>query len=435
MKIRVFQSDKGDCLLVTSASGTHRVLVDGGTTASYTAHVAPALGKLAKEKKALDAVYVSHIDDDHIAGVLRMMDDLMDWRVFDFQSKHGNNHVKEPTSHRPPEVGKIWHNAFHELLGDNVGPITDMLAASSSILGSNKRALSNGAFLEQSELALSKNQALQLVHRVSGEQLDIAVNPEFKQKLMVIKSGSPKLAVGSMRFSIIGPFEQDLKKLRDEWNQWLRDNQEIVADIRRKAKADKDLLTSDVDRLLAPITAHSEALLSAQLAFAKGLGNRGAVTTPNLASLMFLVMEGDQKILLTGDGHADDAIKGLEHLGELKNSDGLHVNVIKVPHHGSEHNMTPEFAERVTADHYIFCGNGFSTNPEIDVIDLLVNKRREAFPKRPFTLWFNSTSALSKKYAKHMKAVEKNVDAHVKNGGDKVRAKRISGSFMDVSLG
>ena len=47
MKIRVFQSDKGDCLLLTSASGKNRVLVDGGMSSSYTKHVAPALAKLS----------------------------------------------------------------------------------------------------------------------------------------------------------------------------------------------------------------------------------------------------------------------------------------------------------------------------------------------------------------------------------------------------
>ena len=42
----------------------------------------------------------------------------------------------------------------------------------------------------------------------------------------------------------------------------------------------------------------------------------------------------------------------------------LHVDVLKVPHHGAEFNMSTPFAQAVTADDYIFCGNGFATNPE-----------------------------------------------------------------------
>lgn len=432
MKIRVFQSDKGDCLLLTSDAGTHRILVDGGMASSYSEHVAPALEKLTKAKKALDVVYVSHIDDDHIGGVLRMMDDLMDWRVFDFQRKNHNSHAKPPKSPRPPEVKAIWHNAFHELLGDNTGAIADMLAASAPIIAASRHGMSSRAFEQQSVFALSKKQALQLVNRVGPDQLDIRVNPEFKHKLMLIGKTQPALKVGKISFKIIGPFERDLKKLRDEWNDWLRESEEIIKEIRRKAKADAAELTSDVDRLLAPLTAHADEFLEAQTALAKKLGQRSLVTTPNLASLMLYAEEGNQKVLLTGDGHADDAMKGLDHYGLLQDG-AVHVDVLKVPHHGSEHNMTETFAQKITADDYIFCGNGFSTNPEIDVIDAIVMGRRKAFPNKSFTLWFNSSSAITKPtFKKHMQAVEKCVSDHVKKSGGKVKTKFIASSFIDV---
>jgi len=437
MKIRVFQSDKGDCLLVTSASGKNRILVDGGMTASFKEHVAPALGKLSAAKQALDVVYVSHIDDDHIAGILQLMNDLMDWRVFDFQTKHlkaGDKPPKKPKSPRPPEVGRIWHNAFHELLKDNAGEIGDLLAASAAVLSASHRPMGKAIFEQHSGLALSKTQALQLVRRTGADQLAIPVNPEFKHKLMLLLAANPpKLKVGTMEFIVIGPAEADLAKLRDEWNDWLRTNKETLADIRRKAKADEDLLKSDVDRLLAPLTRQASSFVDSQIAFGKKLGTRSEVTTPNLASLMFFVRDGNQTLLLTGDGHADDALKGLKQRQLLDANGKLHVDVLKVPHHGSEHNMTPAFAAAVTADDYIFCGNGFATNPETDVIDLLVKERRKAFPQKPFTLWFNSTSKLTQPdFRAHMQSVEKNVAAHVKAGAGKVKARWISGSFMDL---
>jgi hypothetical protein len=236
-----------------------------------------------------------------------------------------------------------------------------------------------------------------------------------------------------MEFVLIGPSDADLKKLRDEWNDWLRENRNALAEVRRKAKADEDRLKSDVDRLLAPLTMQANEFVDLQLALAKRLGERGKVTLPNLASLMFLAREGKQTILLTGDGHADDALKGLAQRGLLDANGKLHVDVIKVPHHGSEHNMTPKFARSVTADDYIFCGNGFATNPELDVIDLIVRERKKALPQRRFTLWFNSTEALTRAENKaHMRAVRRNVEAHVEGGGGKVRARWISGSFMDL---
>src|SRR5262245_20700577 len=327
----------------------------------------------------------------------------------------------------------VRHNAFHELLKDNAGEISDMLAASAAILSTSGRPMSKAIFEQHRELALSKTQALQLVRRTGPDQLDIPVNPEFKHKLMLLKSNSPKLKVGPMEFLIMGPSEADLKTLRDEWNEWLRQNKNTLAEIRRKAKQDEDRLKSDVDRLLAPLTMQTNDFVDFQIAFAKKLGDRAKVTTPNLASLMFFVREGSQTVLLTGDGHADDFLKGLKACSLLDANGKLHVDVLKVPHHGSEHNMTKEFAQAITADDYIFCGNGFSTNPETDVIDLLVKERKKAFPSRPFTLWFNSTSKLTHpQFKKHMQAVERNVAGHVKAGAGKVRAKFISGSFMDL---
>src|SRR4028118_441320 len=101
MKLTVFQSDKGECLLLEGDAGG-RILVDGGMRDSYTAHVAPALGKLREKKQTIDVVYVSHIDQDHISGILQMMDDEVDWRIHDYQLKHGNPTHQPPASPRPP---------------------------------------------------------------------------------------------------------------------------------------------------------------------------------------------------------------------------------------------------------------------------------------------------------------------------------------------
>ena len=95
MKIKVFQSDKGDCFLISnkpSGGKPFHMLVDGGMRDSYTKHVASALfdelklNNAKKEKREkLNLVYVSHIDQDHISGVLQLFDDLKDWRIFDFR--------------------------------------------------------------------------------------------------------------------------------------------------------------------------------------------------------------------------------------------------------------------------------------------------------------------------------------------------------------
>ena len=55
MKLTIFQSGKGDCLLLTSkGTSPKRILIDGGMYDAYTEHVSPALGQLQQQGKNLD---------------------------------------------------------------------------------------------------------------------------------------------------------------------------------------------------------------------------------------------------------------------------------------------------------------------------------------------------------------------------------------------
>jgi beta-lactamase superfamily II metal-dependent hydrolase len=400
VKLTVFQSDKGDCLLLTGAGG-ERVLVDGGMAASYSTHVAPALGALAAQGKFLDLVYVSHIDQDHISGVLQLMDDLVAWRVHDFQLAHGNPTHKAPKAPRPPDVKAVWNNAFHDQVGKNSGAVESMLAASAAVLsGSDDDALQAVAERNQA-LANSIPEALQLSRRIADGQLGIPLNAPWDGKLAMVREDAGAIAVGGVSFFVLAPFEADLKKLRSDWNKWLTANQEVVDAIRTKAQEDRALLGNEVVRLVARLTAE-----------AKVLGNRKRVTPPNLASLMLLAEEQGKTVLLSGDGHRDDILKGLEHQGKLDAQGRLHVNVLKVQHHGSEHNIDEAFCRAVTADDYVFCGNGFSLNPDLDVVEVLVRARLDVDP-RPFKLWFNNRSTVPGKAADRaqMKKVEDLVTA------------------------
>src|SRR5262245_45758689 len=134
MKLTAFQSDKGDCLLLETADEKNRMLIDGGMKRAYSEHVASAMGALRDAKKRLDIVYISHVDDDHIAGILQLLNDEADWRVHEHQLKNGNPHHPEPDGPRPPQVDKIFHNAFHDQVGKNSGEIENMLAATAAIL-------------------------------------------------------------------------------------------------------------------------------------------------------------------------------------------------------------------------------------------------------------------------------------------------------------
>jgi hypothetical protein len=237
--------------------------------------------------------------------------------------------------------------------------------------------------------------------RISAEQLDIPLNEN--NKLMLVRDGQAPFKFGDLKVHVIAPFAEDVQKFREDWNDWLEANKDKVKELKAKARADARDISSELERLTMPLATDVSEL-----------GDRSLVTPPNLASIMLFVEDGNRQALLTGDGHADDVIKGLETTGLMPPGGSMHIDVLKVPHHGSEHNMTPDFAKRITADHYIFCGNGFSGNPEPVVVDVLFNARVQdgAGPSRNFKFWFNSSKAMAAglpSRARHMGKLETKV--------------------------
>jgi len=413
MKLTVFPSGKGDCLLLEGDAGG-RILVDGGVPASYRLSVSPALGALRAKKKELDLVYVSHIDEDHIGGVLELFDEEVAWRVHEFQRAQGNTAHKPPEHARPPVVRKIWHNAFHEQLDRNSGPVEEALAAMAPVLGASESADLRAIAMAQADLGASIRQAIKVSRRIGPKQLSIPLNPESGGKLMMRRAGQPPIALGSMTLAVLGPSKDDLTRLRKDWNTWLENNAKALKSIREQAQKDEDRLgTGDVSRLAF--------ILAMQ---ARAFGDPSSVTPPNLASLTLLAREGDQAILLTGDARGDQILAGLSATGQLPDEGPLHVNVLKVQHHGSENNIDEAFCDAVTADHYVFCGNGEHENPDLRVVELIASRRLARADGSKFKFWFSSSSTASTNAdgARHMTEVEDLVDDLRGSSGGRLRA-------------
>ncbi len=96
---------------------------------------------------------------------------------------------------------------------------------------------------------------------------------------------------------------------------------------------------------------------------------------PNLSSIVVLAELGGKSILLTGDARGDKILEGMELVGLIEKDGKRHVDILKVPHHGSDNNMETIFFQRVTADHYVFSGDGEHGNPERATLEMLLEAR------------------------------------------------------------
>jgi Metallo-beta-lactamase superfamily len=430
MDVTIFQAGKGDCLLLR-AGGTN-ILVDGGMREAYKEHIAAALGALRSEGEELDLLYVSHIDQDHISGVLQLMDDELAWRVFRLQRRRpGAGRAKEPSGPRPPKVRRLWHNAFQDQVRANEGEIEELLAVNAMVIEASDRSDLRIEAALQRELATSVPEGIELSARASDEQLGIPVNRQFRGRLALVRENQRPIRVGAFKLTVIGPFAEDLDVLRKKWNKWLEKHRPQLEDLRRRLREDARRLT----------TSELEAVPQPLLEAASKLGDRRDVTPPNLASLMLLAEADGRTVLLTGDGHATDIAKGLRQAGRLDAQGRMHVDVLKVQHHGAKANITPAFARNITADTYVFCGDGEHDNPEPEVVRLIIDARlgtREtpaAGPRRRFKLLFNSSARSSpERFQVHMQRLEDEVAKRARAGDGRLKFSFENGSSSSFSL-
>lgn len=401
MKIEIFPSASGDCVLLTS-SDDKRLLADAGLPKAYEDFIATPLSALRSANKAIDIAYVSHIDRDHIGGILRMLDHEVEWRAF-VHMQGISRRRRQPAAPRPPEIREIWHNAFLEdiqatrdinlgtALGASAGALT---SANAMGLGSPETAY-HAARAEM--LALSVGDAIEVNWRIGAGQLDIPLNSPAGGKLLTASRPGRPVPLGALTITVLGPTEKELRVLKQSWLKWLDENTRELARLRQQH-------SRDVERL--GIGASPGAL--AALAHRLGSEVETDVTPPNLASLVLLVEENGKRVLLTGDAGDESLIRYLEAANLFDASGKIEVDVLKVPHHGALNAYSQAFVKRVRAQHYIFCGDGDNHNPEPDVVKgyLRAVAADPLSGGRTTTFWFNWSRARATEFTDLWDTVE-----------------------------
>lgn len=342
----VLRARKGDCLVLHygSEDEPHLMLIDGGPSGVY-----PKLKRRMEdlrgfreldEKDALpvDVVIVSHIDDDHVKGILELTRDQL-----------GNN---------PGlllDVSSLWHNTFDDILAAMPEELLVDFASDAFEASAGRSAAFNGIELDEESDEDDARQAIEVLASISqGRQLrddraalqekSIArrqwrLNHKFHGKVITAASESIMLD-GGLKISVAGPMQAELKALQDAHGKWLSEQKE------GKKKSPEAMLAAFVDK-----------------------------SVPNLSSIVVLAELSGKSMLLTGDARGDKILEGLELARLLKPGGKRKVDLLKVPHHGSSNNMEADFFERLPAEHYVFSGDGEHGNPERETLEMLLEAR------------------------------------------------------------
>jgi metallo-beta-lactamase superfamily protein len=313
-RLKAVQAAFGDCLLLEYGTDSSRfILIDGGPPDVFPTHLRPELEQIAQSGAPIDLVVLSHVDTDHVAG-------LLDY----FAELRLNNHGL-------PVPPRLWHNSFTATIDPN-GIIQPRLAALHAQMAAGVMSATELVVEGIAEGASLRTQAL---------ALQLPINGGFPSDLITVDNAPGPIVFDNLELTIVGPTQANLDALQQKWIEWLDANEDSILSGNPFVMANSD----------------------------------GSVN--NLSSIMFFAKADNRTMLLTGDGRSDHLLDGLGQAGLLDANGGMHVDLLKLPHHGSNRNITKTFFRKVTADKYVASANGRDDNPDLATLIWLVEAARD----------------------------------------------------------
>ena len=297
LRLHTLQAGHGDCLAIEYGDGPkqqHVVVIDGGVAGETT----PALKKLlnAWPDAQIELLIVSHIDDDHIAGAIRLLKD-----------KGLRARIKD-----------IWFNGATKQQGNEL----------------EKLGFKKGDKLE--EMLADKSLKLPWNRTFSGA--DVVVDTS--------KVNKPVILPLDASITLLSPTVASLHALREAWaaNSLLQEAEKTA-----ETTETQNVAPAGLERMGAAVVPaiDVDALLKTTCDDDRSVANG--------SSIAFLFSFGGASLLLAADAHANVLLETASLLdGGLPRG----VDVLKLPHHGSAANVTADLLKAFPTKIYVVSTNG-----------------------------------------------------------------------------
>jgi beta-lactamase superfamily II metal-dependent hydrolase len=171
--IKVFPAANGDCFLIRikDETGYKHILIDGGKGVLCHSNLKKEFKNLEDHKQRIDLLVVTHIDDDHIAGIIKL-----------YQDKKINKSI----------IDRVWFNSGVLISSELSGEIIRNREIPLNPL-SNKMSIRQGLTLER----------------------NLQESDSWHKKL-ILSGQQHKL--GEVKFKILSPDKQTLEELNIKWD-------------------------------------------------------------------------------------------------------------------------------------------------------------------------------------------------------------------------
>jgi len=287
---------QGDCLWIEygQPGQTQRILIDGGPPATYAEALRKRIEDIPGERR-FELLVVTHVDTDHIGGILKLLD-------------------KPPQELRFDEV---WFNAWQHIAPGLLGGLDGEILT---------KQLNRMGWPWNSSFSKAAGQA--------------AVVPET--------GGLPTRTMpGGMRLTVLSPGAAQLKALQRDWLSVCR-----AAGLEPGTPAAK--LKSIAARKGIKLLGDPRLPLQAWAAKTTTLDD----TSANGSTIALLAEYEGKGCLFAGDGFSPVLAASIRRLPQMHPGKRLTLSALKLPHHGSARNVTSELLELVSCNRFLFSTNG-----------------------------------------------------------------------------
>ncbi len=313
-RIEMLPAFHGDCIWIEygEVDKPYRILIDGGPLPTYGA-LRSRLNKVPKDERFFELFVLTHVDADHIESTVK----LLNAPSLDFK------------------IGDIWFNAWKHLLPsqrDQLGPVQGEYVS---------------ALIRKHGLPWNK----------AFNEGPVAVPENADMPVITLKD--------NMKLTLLSPDVSKLAKLAPEWAKAVK-AAGLEPGVQKEAL--EDLSTKKRYRPrdeLGRIRVDIEELARAPF--------ESDQTAPNASSIAFLAEYKGKASLFLGDAHAPEIENAIRRLLTKRNMDKLAVDAVKIPHHGSRHNVSRGMIELIQSPRYLVSTNGnIFEHPDLEAIARII---------------------------------------------------------------
>ncbi|HRI68379.1 MAG TPA: hypothetical protein PK156_29325 [Polyangium sp.] len=316
--IHMLPAAHGDCIFIEYGPTSQRrqLLIDGGVAGTYD-KLRPRLLSIPEQRRKLELLVVTHVDADHIEGIVKMLtDETLSFSVQD-----------------------IWFNAYPQLAA---GLPLDFGGT-------------QGEYLS----ALIQKRKLPWNRASDGGAIVVPA----KGKLPTFD------LAGGLVLTLLSPNLPKMHKMADAWEDEVR---KAGLDPNNPKKA-LEHLEKKGKRLIAHFAEDDgpdvEALVAEEFT--------GDTSPANGSSIAFLAEYEKKRILFAADAHSDVLEESIGRLLAERKLDVLELDAFKLPHHGSSANLSPALLERIAAKRFLISSNGDRfEHPDPEAIARMVCRKK-----------------------------------------------------------